>query len=97
MLGLSRDVQGYDPLCPDPHTPGVLPSGEVACRLVGGDLSALPATLGWTLVRAGAIAAGLYAFGERKHVVAKSLAGALAVEVVVLAEMWYRRRSVSST
>lgn len=97
MLGLSRDVQGLGAAaCPDPSQPGVLPSGEAACRLVEGDLSAIPPTVAWTGVRAGAIAAGLWLFGERKHVLAKALAGAVAVEVVVLAEMWWRKSRASS-
>jgi len=97
MLGLSRDVQGLGASCPDPNQPGVLPSGEAACRLVAGDVSAIPPTIAWTGVRAAAIAAGLYLFGERKHVAARALAGAVAVEVVVLAEMWWRTRATGSS
>lgn len=92
MLGLSRNVQGLGAACPDPNAPGVLPSGEAACRLIEGDVSAVPPVLGWTAVRAAAIAAGLYIFGDRKNVFGKAVAGAVAVEVVVLAEMWWRKR-----
>jgi hypothetical protein len=62
-----------------PSPPCTLPSAEAACRIVHGDLGGVLPAVGWSLVRAGAIGAGLYAVGERTGIVRKSLAASLAV------------------
>lgn len=73
--------------------PCTLPSGVAACRLIEGDAAAVPSVLGWTAVRAIAIAAGLYAVGARKHLVRNSVAASVAVEVLVLGHVALRRRA----
>lgn len=61
-----------------------LPSATAARDLVAGDLNALPRVIGWTLMRAVLIGAGVALAGERKHVVRYAVAGAAFVEVWIL-------------
>lgn len=53
-------------------------------------------SIGSTLVRAGLCAAGLYAVGERRQLVAKSLASALTIEAFVLAWVTWRKHASTS-
>ena len=85
-LGLTRDVQGFDPA----RSPCVLPSGKAACDLLQGNMSALAPAIMWTGIRACAVAVGLYVVGEREHLAKKAVAGALAVEAAVLVHLWVR-------
>ena len=67
-----------------PVCPAALPSGSSAATLLGGDWSALPGVVGYTLVRGALIGAGMLVAGERKHVVRNAVAGTLAIEAFVL-------------
>jgi hypothetical protein len=62
-----------------------LPSGQSACRLMQGDWNALPTVLLHMLGRSAIIGVGCYAAGFRgRDLVKASLAGATAIEAVVL-------------
>lgn len=61
-----------------------LPSEMAAKALVRGEPGALLDVIYWTALRAALIGAGLYAVGERSHIVRNAVAGALAVELGVL-------------
>lgn len=61
-----------------------LPSETAAKALVRGEPGALFDVIYWTAFRATLIGAGLYAAGERSHLVRNAVAGALAVELGVL-------------
>lgn len=61
-----------------------LPSGTAAKALVRGDAGALGPVIGYTLLRAGLIGAGLYAAGDRQHLVQHAVAASVAVEIFVL-------------
>ena len=74
---------------------GDLPSGEAAKALMQGAPGALGPVVGYTLLRAGLIGAGLYVAGQRQGVVRGALAGALAIELWVLA--WAARSESSGT
>lgn len=67
-----------------------LPSAQAAQDIVEGKPGGWPSMLGWTAVRAGLVACGLWAVGERKHVVRNAVAGAIAIEVFVLA--WHAQK-----
>lgn len=62
-----------------------LPSATAAKDFVAGDVTALPRVIGWTLMRAVLIGAGIAIAGERKHVVRYAVAGAAFIEVWILA------------
>ena len=86
---------GDPPACP--VCPAALPSGSSAEALVGGDWKALPLAVGHTIVRAALVGAGLFAAGERAHVVKKAVAGSLAIETFVLVwAAWKRQQGASS-
>jgi hypothetical protein len=68
-----------------------LPSAEAARQLVRGDGGALFKVAGTTLLRAGLIGTGLYVAGQHRRLVRSAIAGALAVEVFVLAWAWLDR------
>jgi hypothetical protein len=75
-----------------------LPSGQAAFDLVAGDPAALPRVLGFTAARAGLIALGLLAFGEkdsREHLIRHSIGGACGIEVFVLAWALWKKRETS--
>lgn len=57
-----------------------LPSARAVQDFLEQGAPALPPVVGTTLGRACLISLGLYAAGERKHLVKKSIYGALAVE-----------------
>lgn len=62
-----------------------LPSAQSACRLVQGDVSALPVVAGHMLGRAAIIGVGCYLAGFRsRDLVVASLSGAAAIELAVL-------------
>lgn len=67
--------------------PCTLPSADSACRLMGGDLSALPTAALHTAGRALIISVGIFAAGERdpKALARYSLGAALAIEAFALA------------
>jgi hypothetical protein len=72
---------------------GALPSGSSALALVGGDAGALPKVLLHTGLRAALVGVGLFAAGERAHVVRNAVAGSLAIEAFVLGwAAWKLRR-----
>jgi hypothetical protein len=74
--------------------PAALPSGPPATALLSGDWSALPSVLGTTVARAALVGTGLLAVGERTHVARNAAAGAIAIEVFVLAwAAWKLRQS----
>ena len=64
-----------------------LPSADSACRLMSGDLSALPSAAFHTLGRAALIAVGIYAAGERDpgKLARYSVGAAVAIEAFALA------------
>jgi hypothetical protein len=64
---------------------GDLPSADAARKLVRGESGALVPVIFTTTCRAALIGAGLYAIGQRSHLVKGALAGAVAVEIFVLA------------
>jgi hypothetical protein len=76
---------------PAPVTLGAcppLPTGDAACELIQGQSHGLWTTLGWTLLRAGLIGAGMMVLaGERdpKKLAVQSLAGSAAIESFVIA------------
>lgn len=70
-----------------------LPSSVAAQRLISGDLTAIPAVGGTTLMRAGLLAGGMLAFGERKNLLRNSIAGAIAIEAFVLGWTYYKRNA----
>jgi len=74
-------------LCPEP-----LPSAAAAGKLVRGDLSALPAVMLTTAMRAGLIGVGMLLAGEREHVPRNAIGGALAIEAFVLGWEWWHAR-----
>lgn len=76
-------------------TEACLPSGRYAVALVGGDLGAIVPILGYTALRAGLIAAGIWLLGARKHLVRNSVAGALGVEAYVLTWAAIQKRGQS--
>lgn len=63
-----------------------LPSGDSACKLMSGDWSVLPTVAVHTLLRAGLIAAGIAAAGERdpKKLAKYGIGAALAIESFAL-------------
>ena len=65
-----------------------LPSETAAKALLRGEPGGLSSVLYWTLFRAGVIGAGLYAAGEREHLLKYSVAAAAAVELGVLWFAW---------
>jgi hypothetical protein len=69
-----------------------LPSSAAACELVEGNLSAVPKVLLTTGLRAGLIAAGMYALGERQNLLRNSVGGALAIEAFVLAWAYFKQK-----
>lgn len=87
-----RQVVGFGdaglaaPVCP------ALPSGRKAFDLVSGDMSALIPSIAFTAVRAGIIGVGLAVVGERRHLIRNAVAGAVAVEVFVLAWALYEKK-----
>lgn len=88
-----RPVTGFGDAPACPVCPAALPSGSSASRLIGGDWSALPLAVGHTLLRSALVASGLYAAGERAHVVRNAVAGSFAIETFVLGwAAWKRRR-----
>lgn len=75
---------------PDLQAP--LPSQDAAYRLVRGQANGLRDTVSCTLGRAALLSVGLAACGVRgRSLVQQSLAGAVAVEVFVLAWSWAHR------
>lgn len=62
----------------------VLPSSDAACRLLAGDMSAIPKVLGTTAIRTALCAAGLLLVGEREHVIRNAFGAAAAIEVFVM-------------
>jgi hypothetical protein len=62
-----------------------LPSAQAASQMIRGEPGGWPGVVGSTLFRAGLIALGLWAVGERKNVFRNSLAGACSVELFVIA------------
>lgn len=64
--------------------PEKLPSDAAASKLLSGQPGGLTDVVLWTSLRAGLIAVGLYAAGERHKLLVKSYAGALAIEAFVL-------------
>jgi hypothetical protein len=85
--GFGLGQPGACPVCP-----AALPSGSSAADLLDGDWSALPAVAGYTLARAALVGSGLLVAGERTHVVRNAVAGALAIEVFVLAWAAWKKR-----
>jgi hypothetical protein len=81
-LGFGENAGGAAPCA-------ALPSGQAAYALMHGDPGALLRVLGYTAFRALLIGAGLFAFGNREHLVRNSIAGALGVEAYVL---WWASR-----
>lgn len=61
-----------------------LPSDAAARKLLAGKSGAVADVVLWTSLRALLIAAGLWVAGERKGLLVKGYAGALAVEAFVL-------------
>lgn len=61
-----------------------LPSSDAACRLVAGDLSAIPKVLGTLALRTGLCAGGMLIAGAREHVVRDAFGAAMAIEAFVL-------------
>lgn len=79
MIGLAEDVS-IDGRCI------TLPSSDAAVTLVRGDVvSGLPGVVGTAVMRGALIMAGLYAVGEREHLVRNSLGASAAIELFVLA------------
>lgn len=73
-----------------------LPSGQAAFDLVAGDFAALPRVVGFTAARAGLIALGMLALGDRsdrKAIVPNAVAGALGIEAFVLAWAAWKTRT----
>ena len=68
-----------------------LPSATAAKDFVRGDMSALPRVIGWTLMRAVLIGAGIALAGERKHLVRYAVAGAGLIEVWILGWAWINK------
>lgn len=68
-----------------PVTCPPLPSAQAASDVVAGKPGGWAEVAGWTAVRAALVATGLYAVGERRHVVRNAVAGAVAIEAFVLA------------
>jgi hypothetical protein len=69
-----------------------LPSADAAVRLVRGDVArGLPGVLGTALLRGLLIAGGLYAVGERAHLVRNALGASAVIEAFVLA--WVAAKS----
>lgn len=64
--------------------PEQLPSQTAAQRLLQGEPGGFADVAVWTSIRAVLIGAGLWVAGERKGLIVKSFAGALAVEAFVL-------------
>lgn len=64
-----------------------LPSADSACRLMSGDLSAIPSAAFHTIGRAALIAVGIYAAGERDpgKLARYSFGAAVAIEAFALA------------
>ena len=88
-----RPAAGFALGDPPATCPAALPSGSSAAALLGGDWRALPLAVGHTIVRAALVGAGLYAVGERAHVVRNAVAGSLAIETFVLGwAAWKLRR-----
>ena len=82
MIGLAEDVS-IGGRCI------TLPSSDAAVTLVRGDIaSGLPGVLGTALLRGPLIAGGLYAVGERTHLVRNALGASAAIELFVLAWVW---------
>ena len=65
-------------------TQPALPSGNAALAFVQGQQGALPAVVGYTLLRAGLIGVGLYVAGQRRYIVRHALVSSLAIEAFVL-------------
>ena len=73
-----------------------LPSSDAAVTLVRGDIaSGLPGVLGTALLRGLLIAGGLYAVGERAHLVRNALGASAAIELFVLA--WVAKKNAEAT
>jgi hypothetical protein len=78
-----------------------LPSSEAAAQVIAGDLYAVPAAVGSTLMRAGLIATGIgiagLAMGKKsENLVRDSIAGAVVVEVFVLGWIYMKSRKVEA-
>ena len=71
-----------------------LPSADSACRLMSGDMSALPAAAFHTVGRAALIAVGIAAAGERdpRKLARYGLGAALAIEVFALTWAGFHQR-----
>lgn len=66
-----------------------LPSSDAAVALVRGDVGrGLVGVVGSSLLRGLLIMGGLYAVGEREHLVRNALGASAAIELFVLAWVW---------
>ena len=79
MIGLSENVSIHGRCL-------TLPSSDAAVTLVQGDIApGVVGVVGSTLLRSVLIMGGLYAVGERKHLIRNSIGASVAIELFVLA------------
>ena len=76
-----------------------LPSSETACRIVHGDIKALPNMFRDTAMRGLLVSIGIVAVGERDayKIIGYGLGGAAAIEAFVLAySLWVNNQAVTT-